>query len=177
MTSDIQNLITQYASAAGVPPAVALAVATQESGGNQYKSNGSLVTGSSGEIGIFQLMPATAAQLGVDPTDANQNIQGGVSYLAQLYAQFGDWKSAIAAYNAGPGRVASGNIPSSTQGYVASVTALINSLTGGLVNLTGSSSSTVSYASAPLVFPGTNVPLVPVLVVGLGLLVISWIVD
>jgi soluble lytic murein transglycosylase-like protein len=71
-------------------------------------------------------MPATAAGLGVDPTDLSGNVQGGISYLNQLYQQFGDWATALAAYNWGPGNVSKsgGSIPSSVAAYVAKVLGL-----------------------------------------------------
>ena len=116
-TSAIQAEITSEANQYGIPPSIALAVAKQESGYNQA------AIGSSGEIGVFQLMPATAAGLKVNPSDLDQNIQGGVSLLSSLYGQYGNWPQALEAYNAGPGAVASGNIPSSTQSYVSSVMA------------------------------------------------------
>ncbi|MFT4714925.1 MAG: soluble lytic murein transglycosylase-like protein [Paracoccaceae bacterium] len=55
-----------------------------------------------GAIGLAQLMPATAAILGVDPLDPKANLEGGALYLKQQYQRFGSWKLAIAAYNAGP---------------------------------------------------------------------------
>ena len=59
-----------------------------------------------GAQGVMQLMPATARGLGVtDPFDVKQNIQGGVKYLAQLNQKYNDPAKALAAYNAGPGRV------------------------------------------------------------------------
>ena len=59
-----------------------------------------------GAQGVMQLMPATAKGLGVtDPFDVKQNIQGGVKYLAQLNQKYNDPAKALAAYNAGPGRV------------------------------------------------------------------------
>jgi soluble lytic murein transglycosylase-like protein len=114
----IDQMIRNTANAAGVPPALAVQVATQESGLNPT------ALGSKGELGLFQLMPSTAASLGVtDPLDPVQNAQGGVAYLAQLFDQFGDWATALAAYNWGPGNVAkygAAAAPASTQMYVAS---------------------------------------------------------
>ena len=100
-TVNVASLIYQQALTSGVPPAIALAVAQKESGVSQWTSSGGLVTGSSGEIGVFQLMPGTAASLGVDPTDLTQNIQGGITFLAQLYQKYGDWAQALSAYNSG----------------------------------------------------------------------------
>ncbi len=89
------DLISAAAGKYGVPPSLALAVATRESGLNQS------AIGTSGERGVFQLMPGTANDLGVDPTDLSQNVDGGVRYLSQLYAKFGDWHTALEAYNGG----------------------------------------------------------------------------
>jgi soluble lytic murein transglycosylase-like protein len=58
-----------------------------------------------GAIGLAQLMPATAEELGVDPWDALENLDGGARYLRQQYDMFGTWELALAAYNAGPGAV------------------------------------------------------------------------
>lgn len=55
-----------------------------------------------GAIGLAQLMPATAASLGVDPTDPQANLEGGALYLKQQFLRFRSWKLAVAAYNAGP---------------------------------------------------------------------------
>ena len=171
--SAISDLITQQANDAGVPPSIALAVANRESNTQQWYSNGSLVTGASGEIGVFQLMPATAAKLGVDPTDVTQNVYGGVSYLSQLYNQFGDWGLAVAAYNAGPGNVAKGKIPSSTQRYVASVLQAAGFTTG-------TSASAGIDLSSLLTGTTSNAEAAPIgaLAIGvLGLLVLWWMVD
>jgi len=119
-TSSVQSLITSVANQLGVPASYALAVAKQESGFNQA------AVGSSGEIGVFQLMPATAAGLGVDPTDLNQNVTGGVSLLASLYQQYGNWTQALEAYNAGPTAVNQGTVPSSSVSYASSILGSIN---------------------------------------------------
>lgn len=55
-----------------------------------------------GAIGLAQLMPETAALLGVDPKDARSNLEGGALYLKKQYVRFRSWKLAVAAYNAGP---------------------------------------------------------------------------
>ncbi|MAY88458.1 lytic transglycosylase domain-containing protein [Arenibacterium halophilum] len=55
-----------------------------------------------GAQGLAQLMPATARALGVDPGDPMQNLEGGARYLARQYKEFGSWRLALAAYNAGP---------------------------------------------------------------------------
>ncbi len=58
-----------------------------------------------GAIGLGQLMPGTAAMLGVDPWDPAQNLWGTAKYLRQQYDTFGDWELSLAAYNAGPNTI------------------------------------------------------------------------
>lgn len=77
-----------------------------------------------GAIGLGQLMPATAKELGVDPTDPMQNLEGAAKYLSQQLKRFGDPSLALAAYNAGPTRVAKlGRVPNiaETQNYVKTI--------------------------------------------------------
>jgi soluble lytic murein transglycosylase-like protein len=78
-----------------------------------------------GAAGLTQLMPATATALGVrDRFDPSANLLGGANYLARLLAQFGDLRLALAAYNAGPARVAAlGHVPdiAETRAYVSAV--------------------------------------------------------
>lgn len=102
-----------------VDPALVAAVADVESNGSQS------AVSSVGALGVMQLMPDTAASLGVDPNDRKQNIEGGAKYLRQMLDTFGgDLKKAIAAYNAGPGAVKDyGGVPpyKETQDYVEKI--------------------------------------------------------
>ncbi len=83
-----------------------------------------------GARGLAQLMPGTARQMGVNPHDPSANLEGGARYLRmQLDAFGGDLEKALAAYNAGPARVAKANgIPRirETQNYVASIMARLS---------------------------------------------------
>lgn len=78
-----------------------------------------------GAQGLMQLMPTTAADLGItNAFDAQQNVAAGTRYFAEQYRRFGDLERALAAYNAGPGNVeAYGGVPpfAETQNYVASI--------------------------------------------------------
>jgi hypothetical protein len=124
-------MLTQAAATYGVDPTLVLAVATRESGLNPN------AVSPAGAIGVMQLMPATAAGLGVtNPYDPQQNINGGVQYLAQLLSNYGgDVTKALAAYNWGPGNVnnaiaANGAnwlsaAPAETQNYVAALTGVV----------------------------------------------------
>lgn len=87
-----------------------------------------------GAIGLGQLMPGTAAGMGVDPHDPMQNLDGAATYLAQQLRSFGSVDLALAAYNAGPGRVQkSGGVPNiaETQAYVRIVTDRYEALSRG----------------------------------------------
>lgn len=93
-------LIRKYAAAYGVDPHLVAAVIVRESKGNPTAGS------SAGARGLMQLMPGTAAEMGVtNILDPEQNIMGGTKYLAKQLATFKDVKLALAAYNAGPGRV------------------------------------------------------------------------
>nr|WP_323782812.1 lytic transglycosylase domain-containing protein [Amylibacter sp.] len=77
-----------------------------------------------GAIGLAQLMPATARELGVNPNDPHDNLEGGARYLREQFVRFGDWRLALAAYNAGPGAVNKyGGVPpyKETQNYVRKI--------------------------------------------------------
>ena len=83
----------------GIPEDLFLRLVQQESGWNPRARS------HKGATGLAQLMPGTAAKLGVNPNDPVQNLQGGARYLRMMYNQFGNWRLALAAYNAGPGAV------------------------------------------------------------------------
>jgi hypothetical protein len=88
-----------------------------------------------GAIGLGQLMPDTARDLGVDPNDMAQNLDGSARYLLMMLERFGDGPLALAAYNAGPEAVTRhGGIPpyTETQGHVARVTAVFQRLRGDI---------------------------------------------
>jgi len=88
---------------------------------------------SAGAISLGQLMPATAAQLGVDPHDWQANLDGSARYLLMMLAQFGTPELALTAYSAGPDAVARyGGIPPyrETQNHVRRVMAVRDRLTG-----------------------------------------------
>jgi hypothetical protein len=128
-TSQILSAIPTYCPSC--PPSLVLSLVNTESGGNQTcagtasscSPSGTLQS-SAGALGLFQLMPATAAGLNVDPNDASQNIQGGLTLLQQLYSQYGNWTQALEAYNQGGGslaaQIAAGQTPVSA-GYASSI--------------------------------------------------------
>jgi soluble lytic murein transglycosylase-like protein len=79
-----------------------------------------------GALGLAQLMPGTARQLGANPYAVLENLRGGARYLRQQIDRFGRYDLALAAYNAGPERVARyGRVPAITEtiGYVRSISA------------------------------------------------------
>lgn len=118
LTKDLERA----SATSGLPAPFLAAVMMQESGGNPDARS------SKGAMGLMQLMPDTAAQMGVrDPWSPAQNLVGGAMYLAHLLQDFGDNPElALAAYNAGPQAVRQyGGIPPypQTQAYVPAVLA------------------------------------------------------
>jgi soluble lytic murein transglycosylase-like protein len=96
-----ENLIQEHSAANGVRPELVRAVIQAESAFNPVARS------EKGAMGLMQLMPATAAQYGVDnPYSPQQNIRAGVAYLKSLLVRYDDRvELALAAYNAGPGAV------------------------------------------------------------------------
>jgi soluble lytic murein transglycosylase-like protein len=98
--AEVKPLVLAAASATGLPAALIDAVIRTESG---YRPG---ARSRAGAMGLMQLMPGTAREVGVsDAFDARQNVMGGAKYLRKLYDRFGNYSLAVAAYNAGPGNV------------------------------------------------------------------------
>jgi soluble lytic murein transglycosylase-like protein len=118
------DIVKNIANNVGIPAAMVFAVIKAESNGNQN------AVSPKGAIGLMQIMPATGASecgFSVDQLyDPQLNVQCGTQYLKKMYDQFQDWNLAIAAYNAGPGRVSNylkgtQSLPSETVNYQKTV--------------------------------------------------------
>lgn len=116
----------------GLPPDLLARTLYQES---RYRED--IITGAVrspvGAVGIAQLMPPTAADLGVDPLNPTQSIDAAGRYLAQLYRRFGNWTEALAAYNWGMGNVQRKGLaaaPKETRDYFTQILADVNASNG-----------------------------------------------
>lgn len=116
-TEEVKASIVKQAKELGVEPEIVLSIARTESGFNQSARS------AGGHIGVFQLSPATAKHLGVNPYDVDDNIKGGITYYKNMYEKFGSMELAIAAYNAGPEAIRKNNnsIPKRTQPFVGKI--------------------------------------------------------
>ncbi|ESZ11032.1 MULTISPECIES: lytic transglycosylase domain-containing protein [unclassified Mesorhizobium] len=122
---EIARMVEEEAIRQGVDPNFAMAIAEQESRFRQSARSGV------GAIGVMQLMPGTAAELGVNAYDTRDNIRGGVKYIKKLQGMFGNRTDLVAAgYNAGPYRqsLRNGRVPNipETQDYVKTVSGYYN---------------------------------------------------
>jgi hypothetical protein len=121
--NNVNALVSGLTSAGGPTPALINAMIGQESGGNQS------AVSRKGALGMMQLMPNTAKELGVNPYDKAQNIAGGTRYMSELLSRYGgNVPEALGAYNAGPGRMdaflaGKATLPDETKNYIASVLA------------------------------------------------------
>lgn len=103
----------------GIPPDLLVAQAYRES-----SFNPAAVNKYSGAQGILQFMPPTAAELGINPLDPYQAIDGAGRYMRTLYKALGTWERALAAYNWGIGNVRRKGMaaaPRETREYIASI--------------------------------------------------------
>lgn len=121
-SNEPRQVIAEMAAQYGLPEKFVSSVARAESA---YRA---AAVSPKGAIGVMQLMPGTAKELGVDPNDVRQNIEGGTKLLRDLLVQYQNdpdqVRKALAAYNAGPGAVAKyGGVPPyrETQSYVEKV--------------------------------------------------------
>jgi len=109
----------------GIPPSLLARVLFQESRFRQDIITGQ-VKSPTGALGIAQFMPATAADLGVDPLDPTAAIDAAAEYLRALFDKLGSWPKALAAYNWGIGNVQRKGIaraPLETRNYVNQILA------------------------------------------------------
>jgi soluble lytic murein transglycosylase-like protein len=143
--------ITAAANKYGIDPALLKGLIRQESNFDAGAQSGA------GAQGLTQLMPGTAATLGVDPSDPAQAIDGGAKYLKQQLDRFGnDPSKALAAYNAGPGAVAKyGGVPpyAETQDYVQKVLGY-----AAEYRATGANTATAAATGATSAVPVTTTP-------------------
>lgn len=116
--TQLQAAATQIAQQFKLPPGLLESVVQHESGWNPNARS------PVGALGLTQLMPSTAAGMGVNPLDPIQSLKGGAQYLRSMLDRFQSVPLAVAAYNAGPGAVSKyGGIPpyKETQDYVKNV--------------------------------------------------------
>ena len=100
LSGALYEAVRRRAREYGVRPELVMAVIKAES---NFDSD---AVSSKGAQGLMQLMPRTAAAMGIkDPFNPEENIAGGTQYLSKLLKMFGNERLAVAAYNAGPGRV------------------------------------------------------------------------
>lgn len=129
--AEFDTLIHEMALAYSVPPALVKAVIAAESAFNPS------AVSRKGAQGLMQLMPQTAAGLGVrDPLEPSQNVRGGTNYLREMIDRYGDLTRALAAYNAGPAAVDHyGGIPPyrETRAYVERVLTYYRSYHGDFI--------------------------------------------
>ena len=118
-------VVAELSARYDLSPALIEALVWQES---RWREN---AVSPAGARGLAQLMPGTARDLGVNPDDPHANLEGGARYLREQLNRFdGDLERALAAYNAGPGRVIrAGGIPRirETQNYVSAIMGRLSS--------------------------------------------------
>ena len=144
--AELEQIAREAAAQYNLPVDVFLRLINQES---RFKVD---AISPKGAYGPAQLMPDTAAELGVNREDPRENIFGGAKYLRQQLDRFGEMPMALAAYNAGPTRVARlGRIPNipETQNYIK---AILGSLDGQPLSATRNNAM-VGNMQTPPIFP------------------------
>lgn len=127
---DIDSYINEASVTYGIPTNIIQAQMQAESNFDQSAVSGA------GAIGLMQLMPGTAEELGVDPNDPRQNVMGGVKYLKQMYDATGNWRDALIAYNEGLGAWQEGHRYAESVAYADKI---LNNLDGDIKAPTSSS--------------------------------------
>lgn len=95
----VKATIVKHSVEMGVDPALALSIAKAESQFNHSSKS------PCGAVGVFQLMPATAKKMGLNPYCLHDNIKAGLTYYKMLYKMLGSTELALAAYHTGPAYV------------------------------------------------------------------------
>jgi len=162
----VVEMISAEAQRQGVDPPLAIEVANAES-----RLDPNTPDSSAGAIGLFQLEPATAAALGVNPRDLGQNIRGGVTYLRQMLAQFGSVPGALAAYDWGPGHLEEAiakwgaswvqHLPAETAAYIAKITRNLAKYSASVTPASIANGVTQMISPAPPPSPDGSTPAAP----------------
>lgn len=172
LSPELEAAIAAAAARAQLPAAILRALVLAESGGDPAARS------SAGAIGLTQLMPATAAELGVDPWEPSENLEGGAAYLAQQLRSFADdMAAALAAYNAGPGRVLRTNWPA--PGWLTALPAETRRYVPKVLTLAGwTLAGERAFPPEPGAgFPGTSGPGIPGAAVAIaGLMLLGMII-
>lgn len=109
------------AQAAGIDPELFARQISWESGGFDESVINGTKRSTAGAVGIAQFAPGTAASLGINPLNPDAALAGAARLMATYLKQFGNYRDALIAYNAGPGAVGSQLLPQETQTYLKNI--------------------------------------------------------
>jgi soluble lytic murein transglycosylase-like protein len=162
----VSAALASASSSYGVPLSLLTSVASHESSFNPS------AVSPAGAQGLMQIMPANDASFGItDPFDPAQSANAGARYLSQLYSQYGDWNTALIAYNEGPGNLASKGVFPSSQSYADSILA-----DSGILATPPTDTGSLDASGAPV--EDSSAGLSPMAWAGLGIagLAVLWAV-
>jgi soluble lytic murein transglycosylase-like protein len=160
----VSAALSSASASYGVPLSLLTSVAKAESSFNPA------AVSPAGAQGLMQIMPATGASLGVsNPFDPTQSANAGAQYLAQLYQQYGDWNTALIAYNEGPGNLASKGVFPASQNYADGILA-----DSGISPSTVVDTGSVSDSSAPVDSSSAGLSTTALVALGLAAVGILW---